>query len=45
VLGHVSIGMRKEDTALRDDINTALASLKADGTIDRILKKWKLLAD
>jgi len=45
VVGHISIGLRKEDTALRDDINVALAKLKADGAIDRILKKWKLLDD
>jgi len=43
VVGHISIGMRKEDTALRDDINIALAKLKTDGVIDQILKKWKLL--
>jgi len=43
VVGHVSIGMRKEDTALRDDINAALIKLKANGVIDQILRKWQLL--
>jgi len=43
VTGQISIGLRKEDTALRDAINAALAKLKANGSIDQILKKWQLL--
>jgi len=45
VVGHISIGLRKEDAALREDINVALAKLRAEGVIDRILKKWQLLAE
>lgn len=42
VLGSLGLATRKEDTALLDKINTALAKLQADGEIDRILKKWGL---
>ena len=27
---------------IRDSLNTAIASIKADGTLDSILKKWGL---
>ncbi|MGK9170877.1 ABC transporter substrate-binding protein [Inquilinus limosus] len=40
VVGSVGIGLRKGDQALRDRVDAALAKLKADGTIDRILGKW-----
>ncbi|CAG9236687.1 histidine ABC transporter periplasmic binding protein [Paraburkholderia caribensis] len=36
----VSIGVRKEDTALRDAINGAIDSLRKDGTYDKIAKKY-----
>lgn len=39
-IGSVGIGLRKGDQALRDRVDAALAKLKADGTIDRILAKW-----
>jgi polar amino acid transport system substrate-binding protein len=42
VPGSVGIAVRKEDTQLLNTINTALKKLKADGTIDKILKKWGL---
>jgi len=45
VVGHIGIGVRKQDAALKNDINAALAKLKADGTIAQILKKWKLSDD
>ena len=36
--------MRKGDTELLAKINTSLAKLKANGTIDKILEKWGLKA-
>ncbi|MFM0188007.1 ABC transporter substrate-binding protein [Paraburkholderia nemoris] len=36
----VSIGVRKDDTALRDAINGAIDSLRKDGTYDKIAKKY-----
>ena len=35
-----AIAVRKGDTKLLDAINSALRSIKADGTYDQILKKW-----
>ncbi len=35
-----AIAINKEDTQLLEDINTALAELKADGTIDSIIGKY-----
>jgi serine phosphatase RsbU (regulator of sigma subunit)/ABC-type amino acid transport substrate-binding protein len=35
-----AIAVRKGDAKLLDAINTALRSIKADGTYDQILKKW-----
>jgi len=35
-----AIAVRKGDTQLLDAVNTALRSIKADGTYDQILKKW-----
>ncbi|WP_251864481.1 ABC transporter substrate-binding protein [Achromobacter sp. Marseille-Q4962] len=42
VMGSLGIAARKDDTALLERVNKALAKLKADGTIDAILKKWGL---
>lgn len=39
---NIGIAGRKGDTELMGKINTALAALKADGSIDAILKKWGL---
>lgn len=39
---NIAIAGRKGDTELMGKINTALATLKADGSIDAILKKWGL---
>jgi len=36
----VGIGMRKEDSALRDEFNKAIAELRAAGTYDAIMKKY-----
>jgi polar amino acid transport system substrate-binding protein len=40
--GNVGIGVRKTDPELLKKINAALAKLRADGTIDKILVKWDL---
>ncbi|MDP4091629.1 MAG: ABC transporter substrate-binding protein [Bacillota bacterium] len=36
----IGVAFRKEDTALRDAYNKAMADLKADGTLTSISKKW-----
>ena len=35
-----AVGFRKDDTALRDKINSILAEMKKDGTADKIAEKW-----
>jgi polar amino acid transport system substrate-binding protein len=42
VVGSLGLATRKEDTELLQKINTALKKMQADGSIDRILKKWGL---
>jgi polar amino acid transport system substrate-binding protein len=42
VTGSVGIAARKDDTELVNKVNAALKVLKANGTIDGILKKWGL---
>ena len=36
----VGAGIRKEDTDLKAKVNEALASLKADGTVDKLIAQW-----
>ena len=36
----VGIGMRKEDKELREEFNKAIAEVRADGTYDKITKKY-----
>lgn len=36
--GGVGIGMRKDDKELQDKLSAALAELKADGTVDKLIK-------
>jgi polar amino acid transport system substrate-binding protein len=38
----VGVGLRKEDTALKDKINAAIKALSANGTFDTLTAKYKL---
>ena len=38
--GGVGAGVRKEDAELKATVNEALASLKADGTVDALIAQW-----
>ena len=40
--GYYGIGVRKQDTALLLELNRAIAELQADGTLERICRKWQL---
>ena len=40
--GSIGIGVRKTDGELLKKVNTALASMQADGTVKKILAKWGL---
>jgi polar amino acid transport system substrate-binding protein len=42
ITGSIGIATRKNDTELLKKVNTSLAKLKANGTIDKILAKWGL---
>ena len=42
VMGSLGIATRKDDTALLAKIDAAVGKLKANGTIETILKKWGL---
>jgi polar amino acid transport system substrate-binding protein len=42
ILGSIGIGVRKSDGELLKKVDTALAKLKADGTLKQILAKWGL---
>ncbi len=42
MVNSIGIATRKGDTELMGKVNTALTKLKANGTIDTILKKWGL---
>ncbi len=41
----VGLGLRKDDTALKDALAKALEAVKADGTYTKILADWKLEGD
>ncbi|SUB70240.1 Histidine-binding periplasmic protein precursor [Pluralibacter gergoviae] len=34
------MGLRKDDTALREALNKAFAGMRADGTYDKLAKKY-----
>ncbi len=38
--GGVGMGIRKSDSALMTKLNTAIASIKSDGTLNRMIVKW-----
>ena len=38
--GGVAIGLRKKDVELAKKLNSALAALKSDGTVDKLIKKY-----
>ena len=42
IVGSIGIAVRKDDPALLAKINTSLAAMKSDGTIEKILAKWGL---
>lgn len=38
--GGVGVGLRETDTALKDKLNAAIQSMKDDGTLNTMIKKW-----
>lgn len=42
MVGQVALVVSKDNTKLLDKVNTSLAKLKADGTVDAIFEKWGL---
>jgi polar amino acid transport system substrate-binding protein len=38
--GGVGIGMRKKDTELAGKMNAAIATLKSNGTVDKLIKEY-----
>jgi polar amino acid transport system substrate-binding protein len=36
----VGMGLRKSDTALRDKFDAGITSMKADGSLNALIKKW-----
>ena len=38
--GGVAMGIRKSDGSLKTKLNGAIASVKSDGTLNKLLKKW-----
>jgi polar amino acid transport system substrate-binding protein len=38
--GGVGMGIRKSDSALKDKFNAQIAAMKADGTLNELIKKW-----
>ena len=42
-VGDVGLATRKGDTALLNKVNAAITQMKADGSLDAILKKWGII--
>lgn len=40
--GGVGLGIRESDTELRDKLDAAIASMKADGTLNELITKWEI---
>ncbi len=40
---NIAIAVRKGDKELLDSVNQGIAKIKADGTLDAILKKWQII--
>ena len=40
--GGVGMGIRKSDTELRDKFTKVINDMKADGTLNALIKKWKI---
>ncbi len=41
LLGHgIGMGVREESVELRDKLNEAIASMKADGSLNELIRKW-----
>jgi len=38
--GGVGMGIRKSDTELKDKMNKAISSMKDDGSLNALIKKW-----
>ena len=38
--GGIGVGIRESDTALKAKMDTAIASMKSDGTLNTMIKKW-----
>ncbi len=43
--GGVGMGFRESDTELRETFNAAIASMKADGSLDALIAKWGIAAE
>ncbi|MCY1284387.1 ABC transporter arginine-binding protein 1 [compost metagenome] len=42
VMGDVCLILRKDEPATLEQVNKGIAAIKADGSLDRIIEKWKL---
>lgn len=42
IMGEVCLVLRKGDTAALEQVNKGIATIKADGTLENIIKKWHL---
>ena len=40
--GGIGMGIRKSDSALKEKFNAAIKSMKADGTLNELIKQWEV---